>query len=92
MIYLVHVLFLLNPQVATADFVQVAGPSLESRFEGAIERGRHAADETFWVAYQFPLEDGVRIGGRDGSFNIDRGSQTMSSPSAAATTGSRSPC
>ena len=77
MIYLIHALFLMNLQVATADFVQVAGPNLESRFDSAIARGRNAADETFWVAYQFPLEDGVRIGGRDGSFNIDRGSQTI---------------
>ena len=77
MIYLVQALLLLNLQVATVDFVQVAGPDLQSRFESAIERGGNASGETFWVAYQFPLEDGVRIGGRDGSFDIDRGSQTI---------------
>ena len=76
MIYLIPALFVLNLQVATGDFVQIAGPSLESRFESAIARGRSAADETFWVAYQFPVEDGVRVGGRGATLNTDRGSQT----------------
>ncbi len=77
MIYLIPALFMLNLQVATGDFVQIVGPNLELRFESAIARGRRAADETFWVAYQFPVEDGVRVGGRGAAFNIDRGLQTV---------------
>ena len=73
MSFLIHVLFLLPFQVSTGDFVQVAGANIESRFDNAVRQGRNGSDETFWVGYQFPLEEGVRIDSRNGNFNVDRG-------------------
>jgi hypothetical protein len=64
---------LLFQQVYTrSDFVQVQGATLQARFDAAIQQGRRAADDTFWVAYQFALRDGVRIDSRYGGINIMR--------------------
>ena len=73
MSFLINDLFLLPFQVSTGDFVQVAGANIESRFDNAVRQGRSGSDETFWVGYQFPLEEGVRIDSRNGNFNVDRG-------------------
>ncbi len=73
MSFLIHVLFLLTFQVSTAGFVQVAGANVENRFDDAVSQGRDASDDTFWVGYQFPIEEGVRIDSRNGNFNVNRG-------------------
>lgn len=60
-------------QVATSDFVQVPGATIQSRFDAAIERGRSDGEETFWIAYSFPIKAGVQIDSRNGGLNINRG-------------------
>ncbi len=44
-----------------SDFVQVQGSSASARYDAAIAQGKRGSDETFWIAYQFPVRPGVRI-------------------------------
>src|SRR3954462_5012772 len=53
---------LLAQQVySPSDFTQVAGTSLRARYDAAIAQGRRGSDESFWVAYQFPVRPGIRV-------------------------------
>ena len=54
-------LFLLQQAYSPSDFVQVPGASLNARYDAAINQGKRGADETFWVAYRFPVRPGIRI-------------------------------
>ena len=66
---------LLLQQVYTnADFVRVDGANLQARFNAAVQQGRQGGDETFWVAYRFPVRDGVRVDARSEGLNITRSS------------------
>ena len=67
-------LFLFQQVYTTADFVQAPGANLKARFDAAVQQGRRGADDTFWVAYQFPVRAGVRIDARFGGLNITRSS------------------
>src|SRR5437867_4539627 len=67
----VTVLFLQQVYTST-DFVRVQGANLQARFAAAVQQGRRGSDETFWVAYQFPVRDGVRVDARSGGLNITR--------------------
>ncbi len=66
-------LLMFSFQVSTRDFVQVPGVTLRSRFDTALDRGRSSGEESFWVAYSFPIEPGVRIESRNGGLNVTRG-------------------
>ena len=44
-----------------SDFVQVPGASLSARYDSAMAQGKRGSDETFWIAYRFPVRPGVRI-------------------------------
>jgi hypothetical protein len=79
MTFLIHVLFLATFQVSTADFVQVAGADIESRSDNAVRQGRNGSNDTFWVGFQFSLEEGVRIDSRNGNFNVNRGTTAVRS-------------
>ena len=53
-------------------FIQVEGPTLNTRFENALAKGRAASGRTpFWIGYSFDLKPGtgvdVSITGADGS-------------------------
>src|SRR5438093_599485 len=63
--------FLLSQEVyGPADFIRVAGNSLQARYDSAAAEGRRAMTDTFWVAYQIPVRRGVRVDWRDGSVNV----------------------
>jgi len=54
--------FLFVQQVySPSEFTQVAGTNLRAKYDAAITQGRRGTDETFWVAYQFPVRPGLRI-------------------------------
>ncbi len=63
----------LQESYSPADFVQVAGNSLQARYDGALAEGRRGTTDTFWIAYQFPVRPGVRVNASDGNVNISRG-------------------
>jgi hypothetical protein len=63
-------LFLLQQVYAPTDFVQVQGASLQARYDSAIAQGRRGSDDTFWVAYRFPVRAGIRIQTSDFGTNI----------------------
>jgi len=67
---------ILQQVYAPADFTQVAGSSLKARYDAGIAQGRAGTDETFWIAYRFPVRSGVRITTWDNGTNI---SSTVSS-------------
>ncbi len=53
-------------------FIQVEGPTLNTRFDNALAKGRAASGQTpFWIGYSFDLKPGtgvdVNITGADGS-------------------------
>ncbi len=53
-----------------ADFTQVPGTSLQARYDAALAQGRRGSDDSFWIAYRFPVRPGVRISTWDGNINI----------------------
>jgi hypothetical protein len=64
-------MLVLAQQVYTpADFTQVSGATLKARYDSAISQGRRGADETFWIAYQFPVKPAVRITTWDNNVSI----------------------
>jgi hypothetical protein len=44
-----------------SEFTQVPGSTLQAKYDAAIAQGRRGADDSFWVAYQFPVRPGIRI-------------------------------
>jgi HEAT repeat protein len=65
-------MLLLQQAYTRADFVQVQGANLQARFDAAIQQGKRASDETFWVAYRIGVGEGVRVDSRYGGINIMR--------------------
>jgi hypothetical protein len=49
-----------------AEFIPVAGDSLKSRFQTAIEQGRRGESDTFWVAYEVPSRGATYSRSSDG--------------------------
>ena len=44
--------------------------SLKARYDGALAQGQRGSDDTFWIAYQFPLRPGLRINTWDNNVSI----------------------
>jgi hypothetical protein len=53
-----------------ANFTQVPGSSLKARYDSAVAQGQRGSDETFWVAYRFPVRPGLRINTLDNNVMI----------------------
>ncbi len=70
---------LLSQQVyAPTEFTQVTGASLQARFDSGVAQGMRGTDDTFWVAYRFPVRAGVRVQTWENSTNISISSSTSS--------------
>src|SRR5262245_30156733 len=65
-------MLLLQQAYTRTDFVQVQGANLQARFDAAIQQGKRASDETFWVAYRIGVGEGIRVDSRYGGINIMR--------------------
>jgi HEAT repeats len=64
-------MLVLAQQVYTpADFTQISGTTLKARYDAALSQGRRGADETFWIAYRFPVKPTVRITTWDNNVSI----------------------
>src|SRR5262245_23193630 len=61
---------LLQQVYSPTDFTQVPGTSLRARYDAAITQGRRGAEETFWLAYRFPVRSGIRIQTWDNNVSI----------------------
>jgi HEAT repeat protein len=53
-----------------AEFTQVTGASLSARYDSALAQARRAPEETFWVAYRFPVKAGLRINTSENNVSI----------------------
>jgi hypothetical protein len=69
---LVCAILLMQQVYTNSDFVRTQGSSLQARFDAAVEQGRRGSEDTFWVAYQFPVRDGIRVDARSGGLNVTR--------------------
>src|SRR5262249_20278591 len=69
---LIFATLLLQQVYTSSDFVRVQGGSLQARFNAAVQQGQRGTEDTFWVAYQFPVRDTVRVDARSGGLNITR--------------------
>ena len=54
-------LLLVQQVYSPSEFTQVPGSTLQAKYDAAIAQGRRGADDTFWVAYQFPVRPGLRV-------------------------------
>ena len=68
--------FLLQQAYSPAEFTQVAGASLRARYDAALAQGQRGSDETFWIAYRFPVRPGIRIATWDGNTTITQTTST----------------
>jgi hypothetical protein len=57
----IGLVLLLQQVYAPADFTQVQGTSLKARYDAAVSQGSRGSDDSYWVAYRFPVRPGVRI-------------------------------
>lgn len=78
MISTILTLLLLQQVYAPSEFTQAPGASLQARYDAAIAQGRRGSEDTFWVAYRFPVKPGVRIQTWDNNVNISISSSTTS--------------
>jgi len=61
---------LLQQVYSPAEFTQVQGASLKARFDSALVQANRANDDTFWVAYRFPVRPGIRISTSENNTSI----------------------
>src|SRR5579884_3242598 len=67
----IFALWMLFQQVySQSDFVQISGTSVQARYDAAIAQARRGSDETFWIAYRFPVRPGIRVTTMDNNVMI----------------------
>jgi len=69
-IVLALTLLLFQQVYSPTDFVQINGSSLSAKYDAAVAEGRRGSDDTFWIAYRFPVRAGIRINTMDSNVMI----------------------